>query len=107
MQFSKMQVNALTAAIWLFGFAVLLATRLWWPGLCFLLAGTLALYSLTGYGSASTTQGALFCLGLGVWALFRFSVVALFVLLGLAVLAYAFSNPGWPGKKPYVDNRLE
>jgi hypothetical protein len=54
-------------------------------------------------------QAGVWAIGIGIWALFGFSLVVLFVMLGLSMIVGAFVRPPFlEGKpKPFVDNTLE
>lgn len=107
MPLTREQSGAVIGAIWLIGFGVLFATRAWFPGILFLIALTALAQGLMWGRSWPAIQGAFWLAALGLWALFRFNVAILFVVLGLAVLARAFFPGPSSGGKPYVDNSLE
>jgi hypothetical protein len=106
MWWNSQRANAVTGGIWLIGLGVLMATRFWFPGILFL-AGITAIIQGSAHGAGwQPVHGGLWLLIIGAWAMMRFSVVVLFVGLGVYVIIAALMKPS-PFQKPYVDQTLE
>ncbi len=104
----KARHNAVLTGVWLIGLGMLFATRAWWPGIMFLIAATAI---LEGYYKGQAwygLQAGYWSAFIGVWALFRFSLVFLLVGLGLSSILGALVKPSPFSKpKPFVDGSLE
>jgi len=104
----KARHRGVLTGIWLIGLGLLFATRAWWPGILFLVAATAV---LEGYYNGKPwygLQAAYWSAFIGVWALFRFSIVFLFVGLGLSFILGALVKPNPFAKpEPFVDGSLE
>jgi hypothetical protein len=106
MRFNEHQANALSGGIWLIGFGVLFVTKLWWPGIMFLIGITAIVQGMVQGRRWYAIHGGLGAILIGVWAALRFNIGVLFVGLGIYVIVSAFLNPGFV-RKPHVDNTLE
>jgi hypothetical protein len=106
MWWTSQRANAVTGGIWLIGLGVLLATKLWFPGILFL-AGITAIVQGSGrhFGWQSVHSGVWLIL-IAAWAMMRFSMTVFFVVLGVYVIIAAFMRPS-PFQKPFVDQTLE
>lgn len=104
--YDRRKSNLLVLGVGLLGLALLLETRWIWPGLLFL-GGTIALvrsYSRPEADRAARLGVALILLG--IWATLRFSIPALLVGLGFAMILSALSR-STSVAKPYVDRNLD
>jgi hypothetical protein len=106
MRYNEQQANALTAGIWLIGFGILFATKLWWPGIMFLVGITAIVQGLVQRRGWYAIHGGFWAILIGVWAALKFSMAVFFIGMGIYVILSAFLNPGFM-RKPYVDNTLE
>jgi len=106
MRFSSQQANALTAGIWLIGFGILFATKLWFPGIMFLVGITAIAQGMVQGRGWYSIHGGYWAILIGVWAALKFNMAVFFIALGVYVIVSAFVKPGWT-RKPYVDNTLE
>lgn len=94
------------AGLWLIGLAALLEARRVWPGILFLCGATalVAAYRHPERRHAGRAGAAMILLG--VWATMRFSLPALFVGVGAAMIDFALLR-GAAEPKPYVDSTLD
>ena len=107
MYLDRERANAVSAAVFLIGMGVLFSTGFWWPGIMFLIGIEAIIQGLVQGRGWYGTQGGLWMIGIGLWALCRFNVAVLFVILGVSVLINAFIRPPMLKPKPQVDNTLE
>jgi hydrogenase/urease accessory protein HupE len=100
--------QAIVGGIWLIGFGFLFATRLWWPGIMFLIGITALIEGWLNRQPWYGIQGGFWAFFIGVWALTRFSIPFLLVGLGISTIAGAMIKPNPFAKpKPFVDSSLE
>jgi hypothetical protein len=100
--------KSLIGGIWLIGIGVLFATRFWWPGIMFLIAITACIEGWLRDQSWYGIQTGFWSAFIGFWALARFSLVFLFIGLGVSVVLGALVKPSPFAKpKPFVDSSLE
>jgi len=100
------QANALVGGIWLIGLGVLFATGFWWPGIMFVIGIAAIVQCWLMNRPLCAMHGGFWCILIGLWAMFRFSLAFLFVGMGVYVILSALFGPN-PFRKPYVDNTLE
>jgi hypothetical protein len=102
------QQRAIIGGLWLIGIGTLFATRLWWPGIMFLIAITALVEGWFKRQPWYGVQGAFWAFFIGVWALTRFSLPFLLVGLGISSIVGALIKPNPFAKpKPFVDRSLE
>ena len=100
------QADAITSSVWLIGIGILITTGYWWPGILFLIgAGSIAQSFVEGRGWYSI-QAGFWTIGVGIWALFNWNLLVLFLLIALSTLMGAFVKPSPFDKKPQVDPAL-
>ena len=107
MRFTQKQADGISAAIWLIGLGVLFATGFWWPGSMFLVGTASIVQGLVAGRGWYSFQGAVWTIGIGIWALFHFQIAVLLVILGVSALIGAFLPPPMLTRKPEVDRTLE
>jgi hypothetical protein len=80
-----------------------------WPGIMFVIGVTAIVEGLAEGQGWYAFQGATWTIGIGVLALFHFSLAALFIMIGVSSIVAAIARPPFlQGKpKPFVDNSLE
>jgi hypothetical protein len=106
MWWTSERANAVTGGIWLIGLGILFATKFWWPGILFL-AGITAIVQGSARGAGwAPLHGGLWLILIACWAMMRFSLVVMFVALGVYVIIAALIKPS-PFQKPYADRSLE
>jgi hypothetical protein len=105
---SKQRRRAVIGGLWLIGLGILFATRAWWPGIMFVIAATAI---VEGYFNGQPwfgIQAGYWSAFIGVWALIGYSIVFLFVGLGVSSILGALIKPSPFSKpKPFVDGSLE
>ena len=107
MRITQRQADGISAGLWLIGFGVLFATNYWWPGIMFLTGTTSLLQGLVRSRGWYALQVAVWSFAIGVWALFNYSIAALFIALGVSAIVGTFFRPPGLSAKPAVDNSLE
>jgi hypothetical protein len=108
MQVDPQQHRAIIGGIWLIGFGLLFATRLWWPGIMFLIGVTAVIEGWLNRQPWYGSQAGLWCIFIGLWALVRFNIAFLFVALGVSTIVGALVKPNPFAKpKPFADHTLE
>jgi hypothetical protein len=94
--------------LWLIGLGILFATRAWWPGIMFVIAATAIVEGYFNDQRWYGVQSGYWAAFIGVWALFRFSLVFLLVGLGISSILGALIKPNpFTKPKPVVDRSLE
>lgn len=80
-----------------------------WPWILFAIGATSIVQGLAEGRGWFAFQGATWTIGLGIWALMRFSLAGLFVMLGASVIVGALARPPFlqTKPKPFVDTTLE
>jgi hypothetical protein len=100
--------NQVVGGLWLIGLGVLFATRAWWPAIMFLIALTAVIEGWLNGQPWYGIQAGYWTAFVGFWALARFSLVFLFVGLGVSMILGALVKPSPFSKpKPFVDSSLE
>ncbi len=100
------RANAVTGGIWLLGMSVLFATGLWWPGILVLAAIATIVQGSARTGGWKAIHGGLWMLVIAGWSLLDYSIVALFVGMGVYAIGAALFRPT-SIEKPAYDNSLE
>src|SRR4051812_30465354 len=104
---TREQQRAVIGGLWLIGIGILFATRLWWPGIMFLIGVTALVEGSFKRQPWYGIQGGLWAFFIGFWALTRFSLPFLFVALGISTIVGALVKPNPLAKpKPFVDRSL-
>lgn len=106
MSWDSSRTRAITGGIWLIGLGILFATRLWFPGILFLMGITAMIEGWLDQKGWSAIQGGVWLIFIAFWAMARFNLTFLFVGLGIAVILGALVKPN-PFSKPYVDHSLD
>lgn len=105
---SNERAGQLTGGIWLIGLGLLFATGWWWPGIMFVIGVASIAQGLAEGRGWSAFQGGLWCIAIGVWALYHFNLALFFVALGVSmILLTLVRRPGLGKPKPFTDNTLE
>ena len=103
--------NKISGGIFIIGLGVLFMTHYFWPGIMFVIGVTLCVQAFVEGRGFWGSQGALWCLGLGVVFAMGANggtlVGLLLVVVGLSSLSGAFVKPAPIFNKPHVDNTLE
>jgi hypothetical protein len=100
------RASALTAGIWLIGLGILIATKVWWPGILLLVGITIMVHGWCSGRQQQMMHGGILAIAIGMWAACKFNVALLFVGLGAYLIYSALLKPE-PFGKPHVDNTLE
>jgi hypothetical protein len=89
------------------GFAALLYTGYWWPGILFVIAVSSIVRGLVEARGWCALQGAIWMLAFGVWVLLHYHIAVLFVAIGVSMIVGALVRPPMFTKKPVIDTSLE
>ncbi len=101
------RANAVTGGIWLLGLGILFATDFWWPGILVLAGIATIVQGSARPGGWKAIHGGLGMLVIAGWAVLDFSIVALFVGMGVYAIGAALIRPAPIEKKPVYDHSLE
>jgi hypothetical protein len=108
MRLNSRQAHEISSGVFLIGLGLCFVFG-FWPGIMFVIGATAIAEGLAEGRGWYAFQGATWTIGLGVWALFHFSVAALFIMIGVSTLLAALVRPPFlqSKPKPFVDNTLE
>jgi hypothetical protein len=100
------RASALTAGIWLIGLGLMIATKVWWPGILLLIGLTVVIQMWVFGRQRQALLGGFLLIAIAGWAACKFNVAVLFVALGAYFLCCALPIRDLV-PKPHVDNTLE
>ncbi len=106
MYLSRRQGHEIAGGVFMVGLGILFLTGFWWPGLIFVVGGSILIEGLVRGRGRLALAAALWPILFGVWALLRYSPAALFVGIGVGSILSVFLKP-WNYAKPAVDNSLD
>ncbi|MDE2505740.1 MAG: hypothetical protein KGM43_00865 [Planctomycetota bacterium] len=106
MYLSHRQGHEIAGGVFLVGFGILFLTGFWWPGLIFVVGGSMIIEGLVSGRGRFALAAGLWPILFGVWALFHYSPAAMFVGIGLGSILSVFLKT-WNYAKPAVDHSLD
>jgi hypothetical protein len=108
MNMRQRRADEISSGVFLIGLGLCFALG-FWPTIMFVIGATSIAQGLVEGRGWYAFQSAVWTIGIGIWALFGFSMVVFFILLGASMIVGAFVRPPFlEGKpKPFVDNTLE
>ncbi len=106
MYMSATRANEVSGAVFMIGLGLLFVVG-FWPGIMFVIGATSIVQGLAEGRGWYAFQGAIWTIGVGVWALLGYNLAALFVAVGVSMLIAALVKPPFLAPKPKVDNYLD
>jgi hypothetical protein len=108
MHLTNQRARQFSVGVWWIGLGILLYTRMWWPGILFLIgAGSIVQGLVEGRGWYAF-QGGIWLIAIGFWAIYDFNIALFFVALGISMVVMAFVRPpGFAKPKPIADHSMD